>query len=146
MPKGFFPQQDTGRLIGGIQADQSISFQLMEQKLHPVCRHHPQGSRRSTNVVGFTGGGQTNSGFVFVALKPLSERKVSADQVIARLRGKLDQVAGRQALSAGGAGYLASAAARATRSTSTRCKPTTPERSYDWAPKVEAALQKHARC
>ncbi len=93
IPKGFFPQQDTGRLIGGIQADQSISFQAMRQKLTQfmaILRSDPA----VESAVGFTGGGQTNSGFVFMSLKPLSERTVSADQVIARLRGKLGQVAG----------------------------------------------------
>jgi multidrug efflux pump len=93
IPKGFFPQQDTGRMIGGIQADQSISFQLMRQKLRQfilIIRDDPA----VDSVVGFTGGGQTNSGFVFVALKPLAERKLSVDQVIGRLRGKLGQVAG----------------------------------------------------
>src|SRR6185312_9619012 len=70
VPKGFFPQQDTGRMIGGIQADQSISFQLMKQKLQQfieIIKSDPA----VESVVGFTGGGQTNSGFVFVALKPL---------------------------------------------------------------------------
>jgi len=93
VPKGFFPQQDTGRMTGGIQADQSISFQLMKQKLQQfisIIRQDPA----VQSVVGFTGGGQTNSGFVFVALKPLADRKLSVDQVIARLRGKLNQVAG----------------------------------------------------
>jgi multidrug efflux pump len=93
VPKGFFPQQDTGRMIGGIQADQSISFQLMREKLKQfikIIKEDPA----VESVVGFTGGGQTNSGFVFVALKPLSERKLAVDQVIGRLRGKLGQVAG----------------------------------------------------
>ena len=93
VPKGFFPQQDTGRLIGGIQADQSISFQLMRQKLAEfisIIREDPA----VESVVGFTGGAQTNSGFVFIALKPLSERKLPADRIIARLRGKLSRVAG----------------------------------------------------
>jgi multidrug efflux pump len=93
VPKGFFPQQDTGRLIGGIQADQSISFQLMRQKLVQfigILRQDPA----VENVVGFTGGAQTNSGFVFITLKPLAERRLSADQVTARLRGKLAAVPG----------------------------------------------------
>jgi multidrug efflux pump len=93
IPKGFFPEQDTGRLTGGIQADQSISFQLMAQKLNQfiaIVRKDPA----VEGVVGFTGGGQTNSGNVFVSLKPLSERKLSATQVIARLRRELSQVAG----------------------------------------------------
>ncbi|HKE41900.1 MAG TPA: multidrug efflux RND transporter permease subunit [Casimicrobiaceae bacterium] len=88
IPKGFFPTQDTGRLIGFIQADQSISFQAMRQKLASfidIVRSDPA----VDNVVGFTGGQQRNTGQMFVALKPLSERKESATQVIARLRGKL---------------------------------------------------------
>src|SRR6185437_8494857 len=90
---GFFPQQNTGRLVGGIQADQSISFQSMRQKLTQfitILRQDPA----VQDVVGFTGGGQTNSGFVFVSLKPLSERKLSADRIIGRLRRELSQVAG----------------------------------------------------
>ncbi|HEY2136522.1 MAG TPA: efflux RND transporter permease subunit [Xanthobacteraceae bacterium] len=93
IPTGFFPQQDTGRVIGGIQADQSISFQSMQQKLTQfidIVRSDPA----VDSVVGFTGGGQTNSGFVFMSLKPRSERKLAADQVIARMRRELSQVPG----------------------------------------------------
>ncbi len=93
IPKGFFPQQDTGRIVGGIRADQSISFQSMRQKFRQfvaIVRTDPD----VQNVVGFTGGNQTNSGFLFATLKPLGERKVSADQVIQRLRAQLTQVAG----------------------------------------------------
>ena len=88
IPKGFFPQQDTGRMGGFIQADQSTSFQSMQQKLADfieIVRSDPA----VENVVGFVGGGQRNSGFMFMTLKPLSERKVSADQVVARLRPRL---------------------------------------------------------
>ncbi len=93
LPFGFFPQQDTGRLNGGIQADQSISFQLMRQKVAQFIRI--VGSDPDVeSVVGFTGGGQTNSGNVFVALKPVKERKLTSDQVIARLRGRLAKVPG----------------------------------------------------
>jgi multidrug efflux pump len=93
IPKGFFPQQDTGRIMGGIRADQSISFQAMRRKFRQfveIVRSDPA----IESVAGFTGGGQTNSGFLFATLKPLSERDVSADQVIARLRPKLAQVPG----------------------------------------------------
>jgi multidrug efflux pump len=93
VPKGFFPQQDTGRLTGSIQADQAISFQSMRQKLADfmnIVRSDPAVDQ----VVGFTGGGQRNSGMMFISLKPQSERKISADRVIARLRGKLSHVAG----------------------------------------------------
>ncbi|MBI1777970.1 MAG: efflux RND transporter permease subunit [Proteobacteria bacterium] len=93
VPKGFFPQQDTGRLIGGIQADQSISFQAMRQKLAQFIAI-VQKDPAVESVVGFTGGGQTNSGFMFVALKPLAERQIAADGVMARLRRELNQVAG----------------------------------------------------
>jgi multidrug efflux pump len=88
VPKGFFPQQDTGRVIGFIQADQGISFQAMRQKLASfvdIVRADPA----VESVVAFTGGGQRNSGSMFVGLKSLSERGMSADQVIGRLRGKL---------------------------------------------------------
>jgi multidrug efflux pump len=93
IPKGFFPQQDTGRLTGGIQADQAISFQAMSGKLKQFMQIVKKDPDVDT-VVGFTGGGQTNSGFVFVSLKPKPGRKISSDQVIARLRPKLNQVAG----------------------------------------------------
>jgi len=88
VPKGFFPQQDTGRLTGNIQADQSISFQAMRDKLTAfvdIVRQDPA----VDNVIGFTGGGQRNTGMMFVALKAKSERDLTADQVIARLRKKL---------------------------------------------------------
>ena len=93
VPKGFFPQQDTGRLTGNIQADQSISFQAMRDKLSTfidIVRQDPA----VDNVIGFTGGGQRNTGQMFVALKPLSERDMTADQVIARLRRKLGREPG----------------------------------------------------
>jgi len=98
IPKGFFPQQDTGRIIGGIQADQSISFQSMEKKLRQFMVL-VQSDPAVDTVVGFTGGGsqgggQANGGSVFVSLKPKSERRLSADEVIARLRPKLSQIAG----------------------------------------------------
>ena len=98
IPKGFFPQQDTGRLIGGIQADQAISFQSMSGKLRQFIGI-VQADPAIDSVVGFTGGGsggggQTNSGFLFVSLKPKAQRSLSADQVIGRLRPKLNQVAG----------------------------------------------------
>ncbi|MGO9787813.1 MAG: efflux RND transporter permease subunit [Stellaceae bacterium] len=92
VPKGFFPQQDTGRLIGSIQADQSISFQLMSQKLTRYINiiHN---DKAVASVVGFTGGGQTNGGFVFASLKPISERS-SITEVIARLRREMAAVPG----------------------------------------------------
>ncbi|TAJ04512.1 multidrug efflux RND transporter permease subunit MdtC [Pectobacterium versatile] len=88
IPKTFFPEQDTGRLMGFIQADQSISFQAMTVKLQnfmTIVSSDPA----VDNVNGFTGGSRTNSGSMFISLKPLSERDVSAQQVISRLRVKL---------------------------------------------------------
>ena len=97
VPKGFFPQQDTGRLFGNIQAAQDISFQAMRQKLSEVV-----GIIKSdpavASITGFTGGGghagTTNTGRMFIALKPLEERGLSSDEVIARLRPKLAKVPG----------------------------------------------------
>ena len=140
VPKGFFPQQDTGRITGGIQGDQSISFQLMRQKLQQFITIIQKDPAVDT-VVGFTGGGQTNGGFVFMSLKPLSERKISADQVIRRLRSELAQVPGAtlflQAVQdirvggrAGNAQYQFSLQAD------------TVEELYTWAPKILAELQK----
>jgi multidrug efflux pump len=88
VPKGFFPQQDTGRIAGFVRADQGISFQAMRQKLASfveIVRADPA----VESVVAYTGGGQRNSGSMFVGLKPRAERDMSAEQVMARLRGKL---------------------------------------------------------
>ncbi len=95
VPKGLFPQQDTGALVGGIRADQSISFQLMKDKVTRFIQIVSDDPAVQT-AVGFTGGGSTNGGFVYVALKPLGERKLTADQVSARLRPKLGDVPGAQ--------------------------------------------------
>jgi multidrug efflux pump len=88
VPKGFFPQQDTGRLIGFIRADQATSFQAMRGKLDNFIKI-VQSDPAVVNVTGFTGGSQRNTGQMFVTLKPLNERKESADAIIARLRLKL---------------------------------------------------------
>ncbi len=95
VPKGFFPQQDTGRLSGNIQASQDMSFQAIRQKLAEVVEII-QSDPAVDTVMGFAGGGgsTTNSGRMFISLKPLGERKLSVDQVIARLRPKLANVPG----------------------------------------------------
>ncbi|MFI4868219.1 MAG: efflux RND transporter permease subunit [Steroidobacterales bacterium] len=98
IPKGFFPQQDTGTLAGNLRADQSISFQAMAQKLRNVMAI-VQADPAVKDVVGFTGGGggpggATNTANIFLGLKPLSERKVNSDRVIARLRIKLANITG----------------------------------------------------
>jgi multidrug efflux pump len=88
VPKGFMPQQDTGRIMGNLVADQSISFQAMKQKLIDFVTT-VKADPAVDHVVAFTGGGQRNGAFFFVILKPVAQRKISADMVIARLRGKL---------------------------------------------------------
>ena len=96
VPKGFFPQQDTGRLAGGIQGAQDSSFSAMKQRMTrfvDIIRNDPA----VDNVVAFTGSGggtTTNTGRMFIALKPLEQRKVSADQVISRLRKQFSSVEG----------------------------------------------------
>ena len=94
VPKGFFPQQDNGTVFGGIQGPQDTSFQAMQvavQRIVDVVKTDPA----VENVMAFTGGGgPTNSGFIFLGLKPLQQRKVNAGQMIDRLRPKLMAVPG----------------------------------------------------
>jgi multidrug efflux pump len=94
VPKGFFPQQDNGTVFGGIQGAQDISFQAMQNltlRFVDIIKTDPA----VQNVGAFTGGGgAVNTGFVYLALKPLSERKISASQVIDRLRPKLVSIPG----------------------------------------------------
>ncbi len=95
VPKSLFPQQDTGQLIGGLSADQSISTKAMGDKLRQVVdivRHDPA----VASVVGFIGGSRAGGGFMFVELKPVSERSEHGLAVIARLRPQLARVAGLQ--------------------------------------------------
>ena len=92
-PKGFFPQQDTGQINGGIRADRSISFQAMQGKLKQlvdIIRRDPA----VDTVVGFTGGSRAGGGFMFINLKPASQRTDSGQAVIARLRPQLARVTG----------------------------------------------------
>jgi multidrug efflux pump len=140
VPKGFFPQQDTGMLFGGIQADQSISFQRMRKKMIQFISIIQQDPNVKT-VTGFTGGrGQTNSGFVFITLKPLSERKLSADQIIGRLRRKLSVVAGATLfLQAGQDIRVGGRAANAEYQYTLQGDDL--NELYAWAPKIAEALQ-----
>jgi len=98
IPKGFFPQQDAGRMGGSLIADQAVSFQAMRDKLVEINRivvDDPAVDSINVSVGGGMGGGAAlNSGRVQVTLKPLAERQLSTDQVIARLRPKLARVAG----------------------------------------------------
>ena len=93
VPKGFFPQQDTGRLMGQILADQDISFQSLDQILLQTVNTIAADPAVDT-VVGFTGGGMTNNARMFVSLKPLDQRRVSADRIITRLHPKLARIPG----------------------------------------------------
>ncbi len=94
IPKGFFPEQDTGRLSGFMQADQDISFQAMKEKLTAVVKII-QSDPDVESVSAFTGGGSgTNSARMFIALAPFDRRKATAEEVIARLRRGLSQVPG----------------------------------------------------
>ncbi len=96
IPKGFFPEQDTGRISGSIQAAQDISFQAMRDKLVQIVviiKKDPD----VEYVMGFTGGGggsTVNTGRMFISLQPFSKRKATANQVIARLRKKLAGIPG----------------------------------------------------
>ncbi len=94
VPKGFFPEQDNGTIGGGIEGAQDISFTAMNkltQQFVKIIKADPA----VENVFAFTGGqGATNHGFVYMGLKPLSERKLSALQVVNRLRPKLNAVPG----------------------------------------------------
>ena len=94
VPKGFFPQQDTGRIQGAVQAAQDISFAAMKEKMTQFVTLIVKDPAVET-VVGFAGGNTSaNQGRMFITLKPLAERKISADQVIGRLRRKLSVVPG----------------------------------------------------
>jgi multidrug efflux pump len=145
VPKGFVPQQDTGLLIGSIQADQSTSFQLMQQKLTQfidIVKSDPA----VDTAVGFTGGsgpgpgGSTNTGTVFASLKPIGERQLAADRVIERLRGNLAAVAGATLFlqsvgDLGAGGRSGNAAYQYT------LQGATFDELNEWTPKLVAALQ-----
>ncbi|MGU3405317.1 efflux RND transporter permease subunit [Methylobacterium brachiatum] len=139
VPKGFFPEQDTGQMMGGVQADQRISFQSMETKLRQATTI-VGADPAVESVVGFTGGRGTNSANVFIGLKPIGERApISA--VMARLRPKLAQVAGarlyvfpRQDLQMGGRQSFAQY--------QYTLQGDTAEELFAAAPKLLAALQK----
>src|SRR6202012_1894325 len=145
VPKGFVPQQDTGLLIGSIRADQDTSFQLMKQKLTQfidIVKTDPA----VDTAVGFTGGSgpgpgnATNTGTVFASLKPIGIRKLPADQVIERLRGRLAQVAGAtlflQSIGDLGAGGRSGNAAYQY-----SLQGSTSEELNEWIPKLVTALQ-----
>jgi multidrug efflux pump len=139
IPKGFFPQQDTGRLIGGLVADQATSFQLMKVKFADMMRIVQQ-NPAVDSVTGFTGGRQTNSGFMFIALKPKSERKLSADRVITQLREPLAHVAGAQTFLQAVQDIRVGGRQSNAQYQYTLLADSTPD-LYNWGPKLTEALK-----
>ncbi len=141
VPKGFFPQQDTGRLAGTIMGDQDVSFYDMKGKTNEFIRIVKQ-DPAVDNVLAFVGGNAAqNQGRMYVTLKPLSQRKISADKVIARLRPKLAHVPGAtlyfqsvQDLQIGG--RQSNAQFQYTLSGEDL------DELYEWAPKLTAQLNK----
>ncbi len=145
LPKGFFPEQDTGRLIGSIQADQGVSFQLMSQKLTAmmeIVRHDPA----VASVVGSTGAGggggasQTNTGSVYVALKPLAERDPMS-VVLGRLRRALGGVPGGRLFMIPIQDLNVGARQSNAQYQYTILGDSTAE-VYEWAPKLLAAMER----
>ena len=94
VPKGFFPQQDTGRIMGTVMGDQDISFDAMNQKVNQLVQIVRQDPAIQNVIASVGGGGPQNQARVFATLKPLKERKVSADQVINRIRPKTLHIPG----------------------------------------------------
>jgi multidrug efflux pump len=92
IPKGFFPQQDTGALVGGLQGPQDASFPVMDASVNALVKV-VKADPAVANVIAYTGGqGASNGGFMYVALKPLEVRKVGAMEVINRLRPKMNHL------------------------------------------------------
>jgi multidrug efflux pump len=91
IPKGFFPQQDTGALVGGVQGPQDASFPVMNESIQAIVKT-VKADPAVANVVGYVGTG--NGGFIYIALKPLNQRKIGAPAIINRLRPKLNRLPG----------------------------------------------------
>jgi multidrug efflux pump len=140
IPKGFFPVQDEGRMQGGIRADQSISFQAMEKKFIQfanILRADPAVAQ----VGGFAGGGATNTGNLFVTLKPPSERGgVTTNQVIDRLRPRLSNIAGAR-LFLQAAQQIRAGGRQANSSYQYTIQADTLEDLNAWVPRITRALQ-----
>ena len=142
VPKGFLPQQDSGRLRGFAVADQSISFQALDKKMAEFRRILSE-DPGVENVVGFVGGGKwqsSNTGSFFVTLKDITERD-SAEAIVNRLRKKLAQVPGANLfLVAGQDVRIGGRQGNAQYDFTLRSDDLTLLR--EWAPKVEAAMNK----
>ena len=140
VPATFFPEQDTGILIGQIIADQSISFPAMQKKLAQL-QEIVQKDPAVESVAGFTGGRALNTANVFIELKPLAQRHLSATEVVNRLRPKLNEVSGarlfiqaQQDLRIGGRQSAAEYQYTLTSDDSAAL--------FKWTPKLVAALNK----
>ena len=139
VPKGFFPSTDEGTMQGGLRADQSISFQAMRTKFMDFITIIKSDPAVAT-VGGFAGGGAANSGNVFVTLKPPNERGLSTDEVIDRLRPKLEKVAGaRLFLRAGG--QIGGGGRQGNGSQQYTVQADSLEELNLWVPKITDALQ-----
>jgi multidrug efflux pump len=136
----LFPVQDTGLMIGTIQGDQSISFQAMERKLAQL-EEIVQGDPAIATVVGVTGGRQVNSGFVYISLKPYAQRRITADGVVTRLRGKLAQVPGAR-LFLVAVSDLRTGGRQSNATYQYTLLSDDPTALYEWAPRLTNALMK----
>lgn len=139
VPKGFFPSTDEGTMQGGLRADQSISFQAMQKKFMQfidIIKSDPA----VATVGGFAGGQATNSGNVYITLKPPHERGLSTDEVIDRLRPKLEKVAGaRLFLRAGG--QIGGGGRQGNGSQQYTVQADSLEELNTWVPRITDALQ-----
>lgn len=140
MPKGFFPIEDTGRLMGSIQASQSISFQAMKQKFDEINRRILQ-NPDVQSVSGYVGGrNAVSNSMMFITLKPLSERKHSADQVIADLGRRTADIPGVRLLMQSAQDLMFGA-----RQSSAQFQYTVTAENQDeldkWVPRIEAKLR-----
>jgi multidrug efflux pump len=146
VPKGFFPNEDTGEMFGSIRADQSISFQSMKKKFTQFV-NTIQKDPAVQSAVGFTGGGgggpgssAVNSANVFVQLKPLNERSVSTDEVISRLSKKMKALEGAR-LILQNAGNIRVGGRQGDAQYQFTLQADTLEELNEWLPKITAALQ-----
>jgi multidrug efflux pump len=140
MPKGFFPIEDTGRLMGNIQASQSISFQAMKQKFDEINKRILQ-NPDVQSVSGYVGGrNAVSNSMMFITLKPLSERKHSADQVIADLGRRTNDIPGVRLLMQSAQDLMFGA-----RQSSAQFQYTVTAENQDeldkWVPRIEAKLR-----
>ncbi|ULU24546.1 efflux RND transporter permease subunit [Dyella terrae] len=141
VPSTFFPEQDNGILMGQIIADQSISFQAMEKKLAQL-QDIVQKDPAVASVAGFSGGRALNTANVFIELKPLAERKISAAQVVDRLRPKLNAVSGAK-LFLQAAQDLHIGGRQSASEYQYTLTSDDPEALYTWVPKLITALGKY---